>query len=64
LSPYVTVGDFLKNTYVKWAEKNLRASTVAGYKKTWKLYLKEPVSRWKLRDYKTPQWFKVAKRPH
>jgi len=29
-------------------------STVAGYQKTWKLYLKDQLSKWKLREYKTP----------
>jgi hypothetical protein len=38
----VTVGDFWQATYLPWAEANLRASTVAGYKKTWDLYLNDP----------------------
>jgi integrase len=50
----VTVGEFWEATYLPWAEANLRASTVAGYKKTWGLYLKEQLSHWKLREYKTP----------
>jgi integrase len=50
----VTVGEFWEATYLPWAEANLRASTVAGYKKTWGLYLKDQLSRWKLREYKTP----------
>jgi integrase len=50
----VTVGEFWEATYLPWAEANLRPSTVAGYKKTWNLYLKEQLSHWKLREYKTP----------
>jgi integrase len=50
----VTVGEFWDATYLPWATANLRASTVAGYKKTWGLYLKKQLSPWKLREYKTP----------
>jgi integrase len=50
----VTVGEFWEQTYLPWATTNLRASTVHGYKKTWNLYLKEQLSHWKMREYKTP----------
>jgi len=50
----VTVGEFWEATYLPWATTNLRESTVAGYKKTWGLYLKDQLSHWKLREYKTP----------
>lgn len=50
----VTVGAFWEATYLPWATANLRASTVAGYEKTWGLYLEDQLSHWKLREYKTP----------
>jgi integrase len=49
-----TVGEFWEKTYLPWATTNLRASTVAGYLKTWNLYIKDALSPWKLREYKTP----------
>jgi len=50
----ITVGEFWEATYLPWATANLRHSTVAGYQKTWGLYLKDQLSHWKLREYKTP----------
>src|SRR5579864_808504 len=55
----ITVGEFWTATYLPWAEANLRASTVYGYKKTWGLYLKDHLSSWKLREYKTPHGSKL-----
>lgn len=49
----VTVQEFWDETYLKWAEANLRASTIRGYKTTWKLYLKDRLGNRKLREYQT-----------
>jgi len=49
----MTVTEFWDETYLPWAEANLRASTVHGYKKTWNLYLKDGLGKRNLREYKT-----------
>ncbi len=48
----VTVGEFWESTYLPWVKKNLRASTLEGYQKTWNLYLKDQLASWKMREYR------------
>lgn len=49
----LTIAEFWAETYLPWVEANLRASTVHGYKNTWKLYLEPSLGKRLLRDYKT-----------
>jgi integrase len=48
-----TVGTFWEKTYLPFAEENLRASTVHGYKQIWSQHLESHFGTTALRDYKT-----------
>jgi integrase len=50
---YLTVTDFWEKTYLPFAEGNLRASTVHGYKQIWGQHLKTHFGTTALKDYKT-----------
>jgi integrase len=50
----VTVAEFWEKTYLPFAEENLRASTVHGYKQIWGQHLSTHFGTTALKDYKTP----------
>jgi integrase len=50
-----TIGEFWDESFVpSWKDRELHASTTAGYSKTWSLYLEDHLSKRKLIDYRTP----------
>lgn len=49
-----TVAAFWEKTYLPFAEENLRASTVHGYKQIWGQHLSAHFGTTAMRDYKTP----------
>lgn len=50
-----TVGEFWEQTFKpSFGPRGLRASTVHGYDKTWNLYVKAHLEKWKVREYRTP----------
>lgn len=49
----LTVADFWEKTYLPFAEENLRASTVHGYKQIWGQHLEVHFGTTALKDYKT-----------
>jgi len=50
-----TVGEFWEETFKpSFAARGLRPSTVHGYEKTWDLYVKHHLEKWKVREYRTP----------
>jgi integrase len=53
------VADFWEKTYLPWCEKNLRASSVHGYKKLWKSVLKPHFAGRTLQQYKTADGSKL-----
>jgi len=51
--PEVMVFDFYADTFIKWAEDNLRPSSVYGYRKLWDGVLKVHFAGRTLQGYKT-----------
>jgi integrase len=50
----LTVATFWEKTYLRFAEENLRHSTVHGYKQIWSQHLKSHFGHMLLKEYKTP----------
>jgi len=50
----LSVADFWQKTYLPFAEENLRASTVHGYKQIWNQHLESHFGQMLLKEYKTP----------
>jgi integrase len=56
-NPDIRVVDFWEKTYLPFVEKNLRYSTVQGYKQIWEQHLRNHFSATTLGEYKTHHMF-------
>jgi len=59
----VAIDDFVERVYLPWAERELRASTVKGYRDTWKNHLRPLCEKMLLRDtltFHVQRWLDAA----
>lgn len=64
----MTLGDFVENVYLRFAEQQKRPSTYRGYKQIWDDYLKDHcASAWmrEVKTYEVQAWLEeIARQPH